>query len=152
MGVEYPVLAFIAGLLFASIVLATLFLYIYVTNEVSKVPVLSGSAEAWIVANTTTVQVKVAHERGESVKLEKVVLTSEEGMVECTIPARSCTVGNVSITLVGFEDSTLLTGSTGFIIIKAYGLSFKYGKSYSIALFFDKGTLSLKFSITYIVS
>lgn len=157
MGIEYPVLAFIAGLMFISIVLSALFLYLYVVGELSRVPFVSGSGDIRVIFDSAVVRIRVVHERGEPVKLERMLLATDTGVIEYTFPERryNAVVEEISITvtLVGFEENTLLPGSTGLVLINITSTQqlFKEGKAYSAVLFFDKGTLAISLTVVYIV-
>ncbi|MEM1642684.1 MAG: hypothetical protein QXI85_07865, partial [Desulfurococcaceae archaeon] len=65
MAVEYPILAFIASLMFAVVILSTLFVYVYIVSEINRVPVISGIADARVIFENAVVEVKIMHERGE---------------------------------------------------------------------------------------
>lgn len=130
---EYPVLAILASILFVSVVFSSLYLYLYVVSEVSRIPVVSGFAEVELVDGTWRISVAVRHERGEPVSLQKVVLVTEGGTTTIEDPT--------GVELRGFRGTTLLPGSVGVV-----GVSLPYdelacGKTYSGMLVFDKGTL-----------
>ncbi len=149
MGIEYPVLAFIAALGIAMIALAMLFLYIYITGELARVPYLSGYAEASALLSTTRVVIKVAHERGEPVELKRITLYTEKGAISMS-PSGGASSGGALLRLSGFVDSTLLPGSTGYIVVDLLGVDyFVSGKEYKAVLEFDKGTLVLSFTLVY---
>lgn len=155
MGIEYPYLALMASMGIVLIVLSVLLLYVYVYTEINRIPVLSGSVEAYAILNNARVEVRVAHERGEPVVLQVIMVQTEAGVVEC-YPNGTCSVDGARVTLVGFgKDGELSTGGTGYVIIELSQLKrlyFAENKQYSVVLRFDKGVLRLSFSLLYVIS
>lgn len=155
MGIEYPYLALMASMGIVMIVLGVMLFYIYVYTEINRIPVLSGSVEAYVILNRARIQVKVAHERGEPVVLQSFLLTTEQGTIEC-YPNGTCTHGVVRISIVGFGDNgEFLPGSTGYIVVEIDQrgeIYFREDNQYGIVLRFDKGILRLAFSLLYIIS
>jgi hypothetical protein len=131
-ALEYPILAILASILFVTVVFSSLYLYLYVVSEVSRIPVVGGFAEVGLADSTWEISVTVRHERGEPVSLQRVVLVTEGGTVE-----RSPT----EVELRGFSGTTLLPGSVGVVRISLPYTELVHGKMYSGILIFDKGTL-----------
>ncbi|MEM3763097.1 MAG: hypothetical protein QW721_01660 [Desulfurococcaceae archaeon] len=160
MAVEYPILAFIASLMFAVVILSTLFVYVYIVSEINRVPVISGIADARVIFENAVVEVKIMHERGEPVVLQRIVLYTELGAITCTVSPRSCTtpVEGLVVTLklvnIG-EDGLVYPGSTSYVVAEITGENvphlFFSGKSYDAVLFFDKGLIVLKYALAYII-
>lgn len=155
MGVEYPVLAFIAGLMFVIIVFSSLFLYLYILGELYRIPVVSGSGDIRVLFNSAVVQIKVIHERGEPVKLERISITTDMGIIICIFPESTCNTVDtlpVNTSLLGFVNgNVLLPGSMGLIIVNVTGAypPFTGDKVYTAVLHFDKGILIASLAIVY---
>lgn len=154
MGIEYPYLALMASMGIIMIVLSVLLFYVYVYTEINRIPVLSGSVEAYVILNNARVQVKVAHERGEPVILQVVMIQTEQGIVEC-YPNGKCSVETARVNLLGFgERGELLTGGTGYVVVdldQQSRIYFLENKQYGVVLRFDKGVLRLAFSLLYVI-
>jgi len=136
MAIEYPVLAMIAALMFVAIIFSTLYLYIYIVNEINKVPVVSGTAEAYAILNTVRIIIKVSHERGEPVQLQKIVMY---------INNESYAYTPQQLKLIGFENNTLSPGSTAYITTNI--TTTKTVETGQAIIHFDKGILTLKFTV-----
>lgn len=156
MAIEYPLISFIASLMFITIVLNALFVYISFLNEINRQPVLSGCVEAFTISNNTIVKVKIIHERGELVKLNKITLYTDLGIIDCETISRNCTTTIVGVDLsMNFinidNDGLLYTGSIGFVFLNITNLYemnlFSQNKEYSLVLHFDKGVMIFKFSL-----
>lgn len=155
MGIEYPVLAFIASLVFITMVFTALFVYIYVMGNISRIPVVTGYGDIRVLFNTSTVQVRLIHQRGEPVTLEQILLNTDIGQITCRLPGPDCRLPSgvaMNITLVGFIGTTVPPGSSPAIyinIVSDRSLFTNTSRTYSMLLLFDKGTLHIELTITY---
>ncbi|MEM4717660.1 MAG: hypothetical protein QXE81_02735 [Desulfurococcaceae archaeon] len=125
-------------------------------NEVNKQPFLSGYAEARSIYNDTFIYVSIVHERGEVVKLYKIILVTESGTIECEIVPKTCiapiTGINISMNFLNIDSNGVLyTGSVGFIFIHITieeNISlFSPNKDYDILMAFDRGLMTTQFSL-----
>jgi len=159
MGVEYPFIAVLLSIALFVVALSALSLHVYITAELSRVPVISGVAEAYVGAGNVTLLFTVRSERGEAVELIQLEVHAG-GEVPLVVKPPDSSVKNSAgeglegavVKYYGLRNNkTLLPGSTAYIVltIPAEYLSHGLDKSVDcqVVLLFDKATLVLPFTI-----
>lgn len=153
MGLEYPVIAIMTSVAFLVVILSSLFLYLHVTNELEKVPVLNGDVEVYSVACNFTRCVRlilaVSNERGDPVELVQIRVYADKGTLTIDFPS---TVSNneaaQSVTVYGLVNGKVLPrGATAYIVIDVPQTYFTTGKTYQVMILFDKCPLILSFDV-----
>lgn len=156
MGVEYPFLAVVASIALFAVVFSTLFLYLHVVAELSKIPVVSGVANAYMEAGYVKLVLIIRHERGEAVELIRVNIYVG-GEVLVVEPPEFSVKSSTGLALrdaraepYGLENrKTLLPGSTAYLVVSIPADYFqpRVDGVYHVVLLFDKGTLVLSFTL-----
>lgn len=144
LGVEYPVLAILASMVFSIVVFSLLFLHLHVVEEINEVPIISGTAQAHYV-NSTTVRliVTIRNERSKPVDLLHITIYTNREVVN---PIQD---PNVVVEIIGlYDNKTLLPGSTIYVLVD---LPIVYldesSKQYSVLVVFDSETLVIPFRL-----
>lgn len=158
MGVEYPFLAVVASIALFAVVFSTLFLYLHVVAELSRVPVVSGVVNAYTESGYVKVVLVIRHERGEVVELVRVSMYINGEVLVFEPPefgvksGAGLALGDVRAESYGLENrKTLLPGSTAYLVVSIpidyFQSQVGEGGMYHVVLLFDKGTLVLSFTL-----
>ncbi|MEM4487751.1 MAG: hypothetical protein QXK88_02980 [Desulfurococcaceae archaeon] len=146
MGIEYPTLSIMATIVFCIVVFNLLFSYLYVVNEVSRLPNINVHVKAFIEthSNTTKIKLVIQHERGSQTAINYLVLKTDFGDLIVYLPSMSNET--IFVTSLGLENgTTILPGSTSYILIESGGRLFTENKDYGGLIFHAKGVAAFRF-------
>lgn len=137
-------LALAFSILFFIIAISSLFNSLRSLREMAEVPIVSGSAEAYILDNDTArLVITLRHERGEPLELIRAEIITNNGKRELNFTEWAYEIAQ-NTCLIGFKDNkTLLPGSTARIITLVPREELTMGEQYSALVLFDKGIVFL---------
>jgi hypothetical protein len=147
MGVEYAVLAIMTSIALIIIVTSSLFLYLHMISESSKIPVLEGSVVTREYNESLELILTMRHLRGESSELKQIDITTDQGMVQLVPPFLELNNSIKVKTLGLLNNKIILPGSTSRVIVIMPRSYFSTGKEYGILIVLDKYTLTLTLSM-----
>lgn len=147
MGVEYIFLAMLSCTVFALMVFSFLFLYIYVSEQTSKIPNISIDLEVQQEHRDALINIIIRHKGGEVVLLKQLIVTTDRGIVKIDFENELNKLENVTVNLVGFKDNiVILPGSTAKINLRI-PIDYFYSKGgYRCIVLFDKTEVSSWFN------
>ena len=133
---------------FIAIIFSVLFTFVWVNYQLRITPEIEGYAEfTWVNSRDAVLTITVRLVRGTPVEFTKVVLPTDNGLVEITGPG-TYTVNQSLLTVrfEGFEDS-LFTGQQGKIVIEIIDANQIYtrGKEYRGIVDFEGVTIVYAF-------
>ncbi|MDK6028694.1 hypothetical protein QPL79_04905 [Ignisphaera sp. 4213-co] len=141
MGVEHPYLAILATIAFMGVVISSIFLYVYVVDQVNKSPALGVYAEAYTVSDSVAeVLIKIRHERGNPVKIQQIIVYAGKN----TITISGSEIGsNPSIGVEGCNGNVVIPGS---ICVIKFNVSLpSLNAMYQGLVFLSEGTYPIAF-------
>jgi hypothetical protein len=147
MGVEYAVLAIMTSIALIIIITSSLFLYLHMISESSKIPVLEGSVATRKHNETLKLILTIRHLRGESLELKQIDITTDQGIMRLVPPFFELNNSIEVKTLGLLNNKIILPGSTSRVTIIMPRSYFSTGKEYGILIVLDKYTLILTLSM-----
>jgi len=140
-GVEHPYLAILATIAFMGVVISSIFLYVYVVDQVNKSPVLGVYAEAYTANDSVAeVLIKIRHERGNPVEIQQIIVYAGKN----TITISGSEIGsNPSIGVEGCNGNVVIPGS---ICVIKFNVSLpSLNAMYQGLVFLSEGTYPIAF-------
>lgn len=150
MGIEHPYLAIVSFMLFASMVISITFSYVWVLQQVQRLPALEGYASVEWTGRAMAIRVVVRLTRGAPVTFSHAVLETDSGPVRVSVQNPSARVGESTVTLsLARFRGVLAPGQEGFVILEvdSPGSLFSEEREYSVVLFFDTTIFTARFSV-----
>lgn len=150
MGLEYPFLALITFMIFASMITSLIFSYILIDLQLQRLPYVEGYTSSNVEGEVMVIKTTLRLVRGTYLSFRKVYIESDLGLIELNLTNSTKTISNTSITLrLERFSGHLVKGQEGCVVVLIEKFHEIYGnkKDYNLLIVFDVYVFSSVFSL-----
>lgn len=140
MGISYPYLAILSTMAFIAVIISTALVYLYIVDQVNRVPVVGVYAESYVEETGVVVIINIRHERGRPVELLRIQLFPGEEQVIVEDFSSS------NIVVEGCQGKKVPVGGLCKIVLKFPQGVFEENETYQGLVFLTEGTYPVAFT------